>query len=94
MIASSAGRSPTFAASGVVTQKSAAPTIQVDAFDTAFAPVKEIHVVDAGKGSGGGIYSVRYQLEQGTPVLVEPNIYDVLVGSQAEACLAWPAMST
>ena len=80
VIASSAGRSPTFASGGgVVTQNSAAPTIQVDAFDTAFAPVEGIHVVDAGAGSGGGTYSIRYQPEQGTPVLVEPNTYDVLV---------------
>ena len=76
-----AGRTAvTFASgAGVRTENSAAPAIQVDAFDAGFAKVEDIHVVDAGAGSGGGSYSIRYQPEPGTPVLVEPKTYDVLV---------------
>lgn len=64
---------------GVRTENSAAPAIQIDAFDAGFAKVEGIHVVDTGAGSGGGSYSIRYQPEPGTPALVEPKTYDVLV---------------
>lgn len=76
-----AGRTAvTFASgAGVRTENSAAPAIQVDAFDAGFAKVEDIHVVDTGAGSGGGSYSIRYQPEPGTPALVEPKTYDVLV---------------
>jgi hypothetical protein len=42
------------------------------------ASLDAIHIVDAGAGKGGGVYSIKYQPEPGTPVLVEPNTYDVL----------------
>jgi hypothetical protein len=64
---------------GVRTENSAVPALQVDAFDAGFAKVEGIHVVDTGAGIGGGSYSIRYQPEPGTPVIVEPKTYDVLV---------------
>jgi ribosomal protein L17 len=80
LIAPAARTSVAFASgAGVRTESSAAPAIQVEAFDAGFAKVEGIHVVDAGAGSGGGSYSIRYQPEPGTPVLVEPKTYDVLV---------------
>jgi hypothetical protein len=74
------GRAAKFASGdGVRPENSAVPAIQVDAFDAGFAKVEGIHVVDTGAGTGGGSYSIRYQPEPGTPVIVEPKTYDVLV---------------
>ena len=74
------GRAARFASGdGVRPENSAVPAIQVDAFDAGFAKVEGIHVVDTGAGTGGGSYSIRYQPEPGTPVIVEPKTYDVLV---------------
>lgn len=78
-VASGPGRAPSFPPGDGVTTRSGGPAIQVDAFDPAFAKVEGIHVVAAGAGSGGGSYSIKYQPEPNTPVLVDPGTYDVLV---------------
>jgi hypothetical protein len=64
---------------GVRVENGSAPTLVVERFDPGFAAVEGIHVVETGAGAGGGMYTIKYQPEPGTPVLVEPNVYDLLV---------------
>lgn len=72
-------RSPVAVGPGVRYENGSAPALVVESLDSGFAPVQGIHVVAAGDGSSGGMYSIKYQPEPGTPVLVEPGTYDVLM---------------
>ena len=69
---------PVVTGPGVRFEGSGASAILVERLDASFVPLEAIHVVDAGQGSKGGTYSIRYQPEPDTPVLVEPKTYDLL----------------
>ena len=69
---------PVVTGPGVRFESSGASAILVERLNASFAPLEALHVVDAGAGSKGGMYSIRYQPEPETPVLVEPKTYDLL----------------
>jgi hypothetical protein len=71
-------KAPTVSGPGVRTESSAVPAMTIDAFSPPYEPPAEIHVVAHGTAVSGR-YQVKYQPEPGTPVVMEPGAYDVLM---------------
>ena len=71
-------RPPTVSGPGVRTESSAVPAMTIDAFSPPYEPPAEIHVIAHGTPVSGS-YQVKYQPEPGTPVVMEPGAYDVLM---------------
>lgn len=77
---SRAGDAPAPTGPGVRFEASSAATMVVEDLQGKYASAGDIHVVAAGSaGEKGGSYSIKYQPKPGTPVLVEPGVYDVLM---------------
>ena len=69
---------PTVSGPGVRTESSAVPAMTIDAVSPPYEAPAEIHVIAHGTPVSGS-YQVKYRPEPGTPVVMEPGAYDVLM---------------
>ncbi len=69
---------PPVSGPGVRTESSAVPAMTIDAVSPPYEAPAEIHVIAHGTPVSGS-YQVKYRPEPGTPVVMEPGAYDVLM---------------
>jgi hypothetical protein len=77
-LSATALKAPTVSGPGVRTESSAVPAMTIDALSAPYEAPDEIHVIAHGTAVSGS-YQVKYKPQPGTPVVMEPGAYDVLM---------------
>jgi len=81
-LSAAALKAPTVSGPAIRTESSSVPAMVIEPLSAPYEAPSEIHVVDHGAATAGS-YQVKYKPAPGTPVVMSPGTYDVLLKSSS-----------